>query len=274
MVMYLSPFILGLSTLTAPLCKLLKKDIDFTWNCTYDAAFQQVKDTVIRNTTFRYFNPSLPVTIQANASQVVLGAVLLQNNTPVAFASKALTKTECHYANIKREMLTVVFGAERLRTYVYGRSFTIESDYKPLESISKKNLADMPAWLQHMLLCLQGHDYLICYWPGKEMALPYALSYFSPCPGPDIPLDIAIHHACLSPEWKEAFQQAFMSDPEMHAIASIIITGWPDDIKAVPHPLHPYWQPLKMVLSSVEKPSSFLPQKGRECYNNSTSSIK
>ena len=96
-----------------------------------------------------------------------------------------------------------------------------------------------------MLLCLQGYDYIIHYHPGKEMVLPNALSHFSPCPGHDIPLGIAIHHACLSPDQKEAFQQAFVSDSEMHALADIIITGWPDDIKEVPHPLHPYWQHCK-----------------------------
>ena len=133
MVMYLSPFILGLSTLTASLHELLKKDTDFTWNGTYNTAFQHVKDTVVSDTTLRYFDPSLPMTKQVDASQVGLGAVLLQNNKPIAFAKKALTNTECHYANIGREMLTVVFGAERFRTYVYGRSFTIESDHKPLE---------------------------------------------------------------------------------------------------------------------------------------------
>ena len=69
------------------------------------------------------------------------------------------------------------------------------------------------------------------------MALSDTLSHFSPCPGPDIPLDIGIHHACLSPKWKEAFQQAFVSDPEMCALADIIIASWPDDIKVVPHPL-------------------------------------
>ena len=62
-------------------------------------------------------------------------------------------------------------------------------------------------------------------------------SQFSPHPGPDIPLDIAIHHARLSPERKEAFQQAFVSDPKMHVLANMIITGWNDDIRAVPHPL-------------------------------------
>ena len=125
LVTYLSPFIPGLSTLTAPLRELLKKDTDFSWNHTYGIAFEQVKEAVVSDTTLRYFNPSLPVTIQVDASQVGLGAALLQNGKPVAFASKALTKTECQYANIEREMLAAVFGVERFHTYIYGRSFTI-----------------------------------------------------------------------------------------------------------------------------------------------------
>ena len=51
MVMYLSPFSLGLPTLTTSLCELLKKDTDFTWNCTYNAAFQCVKDAIFSDTT-------------------------------------------------------------------------------------------------------------------------------------------------------------------------------------------------------------------------------
>ena len=87
------------------------------------------------------------MTIQVDASQVGLGAALLHNGKPVAFASKALTKTKHRYANIEREMLAVIFGAERFQMYVYGRSFTIESNHKPLQFISQKNLADMPACL-------------------------------------------------------------------------------------------------------------------------------
>ena len=111
------------------------------------------------------------MTIQVDASQVGLDAAILQNGKPMAFASKALTETECQYANIEREMVAVVFGAERFQMYVYSRSFTIESGHKTLESISQKNMADTPAHLQHMLLCLQGYDYTICYCPSKEMAL-------------------------------------------------------------------------------------------------------
>ena len=172
MVTYLSPFIHGLSTLTAPLRELLRKDANFTQNTSYEAAFQQVKEAVVSDTTLRYSDPSLPVTIQVDASQVVLGTALLQNNKPVALASKALTDAECRYSNIEREMLAVVFRAERFCTYVYGQSFMIKSDHMPLESISRKNLADTPAWLQCMMLCLQGYNLTIHYCPGKEMVIP------------------------------------------------------------------------------------------------------
>ena len=174
MVTYLGPFMLGLSTLIAPLCELLKKDTDFTWNATYEATFKHIKDGVFSDFTLWYFDPSLPVTIQVETSQVGLGVMLLQNQKPVAFASKGLTNTKCCYINIEREMLTVIFRAERFKTYAYGRSFTNKSAHKPLESISQKNLPDTPAWLQCMLLCLQGCDYILCYCPSKEMALPEA----------------------------------------------------------------------------------------------------
>ena len=51
MVTYLSPFIPGLSTLTAPLHELLKKDAEFTWDASYQTAFQCVKDAVVSDTT-------------------------------------------------------------------------------------------------------------------------------------------------------------------------------------------------------------------------------
>ena len=142
----------------------------------------------------------------------------------------------------EREMLAVLFGAEQFCTYIYGWSFTIESDHKPLESISRKNLADTPAWLQCMMLHLQGYDLTIHYCPGKEKVIPDTLSQFSQQPGPNFPLDIAIHHAHIMPTCKEAFQQAFVNNPEMRALTNLIITGWPEDIKEVPCPLCLYWQ--------------------------------
>ena len=114
MVTYLSPLICGLSTLTTPLWELLRKDADFTWNASYEAAFQQVKQAIISDTTLWYFDLSLPATIQVNASQVGLGAALLQDNKPIAFASKALTNAECRYTNIERDASSCLWSREIL----------------------------------------------------------------------------------------------------------------------------------------------------------------
>ena len=117
MTTYLSPFIPSLSTLTAPLQGLLKKGTEFTWNNSYQDAFDTVKKMMVcMDMTFWYFDAHKPVIIQVDASQKGLGATLLQDGCPVAFASKALTPTEQHYANIECEMLACVFGAERFHT--------------------------------------------------------------------------------------------------------------------------------------------------------------
>ena len=94
MVTYLSPFIPSLSTHTAPLWELLKKDSEFMWNTTYQEAFNQIRQLVCKDTTLQYFDVRKPVTVQVDASKKGLGAALLQDVCPVAFASKALTPTE------------------------------------------------------------------------------------------------------------------------------------------------------------------------------------
>ena len=162
MVTYLSPFVPSLS-FTAPLHGLLKKDAEFIWNETYQDAFDSVKSLVCSDTTLCYFDVCRPVIIQVDASKKGLGAALPQDGCPVAFTSKVLTPTKQCYVNIKHELLTCVFGAEWFCTYIFSHKFTIESDHKPLEQIMLKNLADVPACLQRMLLHLQDYDIHIKY---------------------------------------------------------------------------------------------------------------
>ena len=103
LVTYLSPFIPGLSTLTAPLRELLKKDTDFSWNRSYDIAFEQIKEAVVSDTTLRYFDPSLPVTIQVDASQVGLGAALLQNGKPIASTARPSPKPNADMQTLREK---------------------------------------------------------------------------------------------------------------------------------------------------------------------------
>ena len=113
----------------------------------------------------------------------------------------------------------------------------------------------------------------------KWSCLTHSLgSAFSPCPGPNILLDIAIHHAHLSPERKEAFQQVFVSDPEMCTLTDMIITGWSNDIKVVPCLLCPYWQHWETLTIEdglvLHGEALIIPSSERRgSYSNSTSSI-
>ena len=179
--------------------------------------------------------------LQVDASKIGLGTTILQDDEPVAYASKALTETERCWANIEREAYALVFGCEQFHTYVCGRHFTIESDHKPLEQIIHKNLVDTPARLQHMIMQLQPYDFILKYRPGKEMTLADTLSRYYPQPAPDIPLDIAIHHTHLTMQRKTAFQNAIVADPELRALSQMIIDGWLEDTSEVPKHLRKYF---------------------------------
>ena len=120
MVTYLSPFIPSLSAHTAPLWELLKKDLEFKWNTSYQEVFDRIKKLVCKDMTLHYFDIWQPVTIKVDTSGKELRAALLQEGCPVAFASKALIPTEQQHANIECELLACVFGAEHFHTYVFG----------------------------------------------------------------------------------------------------------------------------------------------------------
>ena len=185
MVQYMSSFIPNL------LRDLTKKETPWSWTPNHETAFKAI-------VTLSYFDPALDTRIQVDASTKGLGAALVQidergREKIIAFASKALTPTEQRYANIEREMLAVVFGAERFHVFVYGSSFIIESDHKLLEQIQLKNISQAPPRLQRMLLRIQPYEMRIKYRPGRELLLADTLSRLNPKPGDTIEPEKTIH---------------------------------------------------------------------------------
>ena len=189
--------------------------MQFNWTHSHEKQFNIIKQAVSMTTTLRYFDADKPVTLQVDASKIGLGAAIFQDDVPVAYASKALTDTQNQWTNIEHEAYALVFGYEQFHTYLYSRHFKIESDHKPLKQIIHKNPADTPARLQRMMMQLQPYDFKLKFRPGEEMTLPDAISRYHPQPGPEIPLDIAIHHTYLTTQWKTAFQNAIVADPEL-----------------------------------------------------------
>ena len=132
---YLAKFMPRLSAVIEPLRQLTHKEAEWKWMHEHDAAFEKIKSMVTTILVLKYYNPEEELTIQCDASEKGLGAALLQKGQPVAFARRALTDTETRYAQIEKEMLSVVFALHKFDQYAYGRRVTIENDHKPLEAI-------------------------------------------------------------------------------------------------------------------------------------------
>ena len=176
MITYLAKFLPNLSDVIEPLRRLLDKDVQWHWNDTQEKSWKQVKQLITREPVLKYFDPSKEVTLQCDASESGLGAVILQEGQPIAFSSRALTSTERNYAQIDKELLSIVHGCTRFDQYIYGRSITVQTDHKPLETIFKKSLLSAPKRLQRMLLQLQRYSLNIVYKPGKELFIADTLS--------------------------------------------------------------------------------------------------
>ena len=145
MINYVQKFAPNLADLAEPLRELVKKDNEFVWDKdVHGQCLDQVKQVLTQAPVLKFFDPQKKTVLQCDASMSGLGACLMQDEHPVAYASRALTPTETNYAQIEKELLAIVFGVERFEGYVYGRKIFIDTDHKPLESIMKKSLLSAP----------------------------------------------------------------------------------------------------------------------------------
>ena len=167
MVNYLSKFTPSLAKATAPLRSLLRKGSKFLWDCAQEAALGKMKTLIASAGTLAYVDAKNSVTLEVDASEHGLGAVLLQNDKPVA--SKSFTPSEQDYAQIEKEMYAIVFGTERFYQYIYGRPVEIITYHKPLEAILRKPLSAAPPRLQRMMLRLQKYEINVLHKPGNNI---------------------------------------------------------------------------------------------------------
>ena len=241
-VQYLAKFIPNLSAVDAPLRELLKKDIEFHWDKPQETSFQCLKDLCCKAPVLRFYDPSLPATIQCDASSFALGGVLLQNGQPIAYTSRALTEVETRYAQIEKETLAIVHSCKKFHNYIFGRPVEVQSDHKPLQAIFRKQLLAAPMRLQAMLLRLQPYDLTVTYVPGKQIPIGDALSRANlPEAAPELKMDLinAIDHIAVSLMRYLEMQEKTAS--ELSDLSSIILAGWPDKKEESPVHVREYW---------------------------------
>ena len=132
---------------------------------------------------------------------------------------------ERRYANIEREMLTVVFGCERFHTYVYVKHFTIQSDHKPMEMIHLNNLDAALQFLQRMLLRIQPYDIVIKNKSSKDMTLADSMSR-QPCSNAEsLECDVQISHVHFSTQKLDELRRETRNGNKLQSLLELIDDG-------------------------------------------------
>ena len=165
--------------------------------------------------------------------------------------SRALTETEQRYSNIERELLAIVFALERLNHYSCGRTITVKSDHKPLQSIWKKSIVSASPRLQRLLLRLAHYDINIEFLHGKENVIADALSRVCPLQSnnskpKESNIDvIPVHHITQSAPVSKArlkeLRLVTQTDPALHSLNKTVHEGWPQSKKDCPEQLLDIW---------------------------------
>ncbi|KAJ8885104.1 hypothetical protein PR048_011300 [Dryococelus australis] len=206
---YYGPFIENLSANTSNLRKLLQKDIVWFWT--------HVTKLITNCPVLTYFNPDDPITLSVHASKDALGAVLLQNNKPIAYASTTLTPTQCNYSQIEKELLGIAFDCTKFDHYLYSKVVNMETDHKP----SFPLLKNLCLKLQRLIIKLQRYIINLRYVPGKYMYIADTLS-----------------RSAVSED--KSFT-AMESEP-LQSVVDYCRQGWPDKISLVKADVQPFYK--------------------------------
>ncbi|WVZ51461.1 hypothetical protein U9M48_002607 [Paspalum notatum var. saurae] len=162
---YYRRFIKGYGVLARPLTNLLKKN-SFQWSPQADAAFVALKQAMQTAPVLALPNFQEIFIVETDACALGIGAVLMQNDRPIAFLSKALGEKQRQLSIYEKEFLAVIMTVEKWRSYLQRNEFIIRTDHRSLTYLTEQNLHSE---LQRKAMArLMGLHFRVVYRKGKE----------------------------------------------------------------------------------------------------------
>jgi len=174
-------FVRKYSHIAAPLTALLKKNTNFAWTASAQAAFTELKLRFTSNPVLRHFQPDRPCVIETDASDKALGAVCSQRDRdgrlhPIAYYSRKLLPAELNYQIYDKELLAIVSAFKHWRHYLEFSPATTEviTDHRNLEyfTTTRQLSRRQVRWSE----ILSDYNFTIRYRPGSQNAAADALS--------------------------------------------------------------------------------------------------
>ncbi|UYV76768.1 K02A2.6-like [Cordylochernes scorpioides] len=167
---YYRKFIKDFSLIADPLTSVIRKNVQFIWTGKQEKAFQNLKKALMNPPILGHFDPNAATCIHTDASNIGLGATLIQNiggeKKVISYLSRTLSKPEQNYSTTEKECLAVVWSISKLWPYLYGRNFKIVTDHHALCWL--KNLKDPTGRLARWALKIQEYNFEIIHKSGKK----------------------------------------------------------------------------------------------------------
>lgn len=76
---------------------------------------------------------SMPFVLETDASKFGIGAMLMQNGSPIAYLSKAITPKHLGWSAYEKELMVVVYAVTKWRHYLLGNKVLIKTDHHSLK---------------------------------------------------------------------------------------------------------------------------------------------
>jgi hypothetical protein len=134
---YYRKFVKNFGVIARPLTDLLKKGVIFVWTQVHITAFETLKHSLVTAPVLSLPNFSRPFAIETDASSRGIGAVLLQDNHPLAYVSKALGVKNQGLSTYEKEYLAILMAVDKWRQYLQHAEFIIYSDHRSLSHLTE-----------------------------------------------------------------------------------------------------------------------------------------
>ena len=247
LVNFLNRYTPKLAELCSPLRKLILKDSHYSPGDPEHAAFDAIKAEFKKKIILPYFDRNKETILQTDASKKGFGAVILQEEQPIYYASRALTSAEKNYQNLEREAQAAVWGMEKFHYFLYGRKFILQTDQKPLVSIFRKHMIDVSPRIQRITIRAWQYDFEPQHIPGRINVIADSLSRVTPLEFQDSNTEkdiLAVNflqYSSIEERERDEMLQETNKDEELQSLKHYISTGWPAKRSQIPVSLHPYW---------------------------------
>ncbi|KAD3067011.1 hypothetical protein E3N88_34891 [Mikania micrantha] len=127
-------------SIAKPLTNLLQKD-SFQWNDDAQFACEQLKVALSTSPVLALPDFTKTFVIETDASSKGLGAVLMQDNHPLAFISKGLSMKQQVMSVYEKELLAVLMAVKHWHHYLIAKHFIIETDHKSLKYLLDQKIS-------------------------------------------------------------------------------------------------------------------------------------